>query len=55
MDCQRPLRTTPRLEGLHAALRRVVPFQPRDHRLDGDIRAATALIESGAIAALLHG
>jgi len=54
LDCQRPLRTTARLEALHDALRRIVPFQPRDHRLDGDIRAATALIESGAIAALLR-
>ena len=54
LDCQRPLRTTPQLEVLHAALRQLVPFQPRDHRLDGDIRAATVLIESGAIAALLR-
>ncbi len=55
LDCQRPLQTTASLEALHALLRRNVPFQPRDHRLDGDIRAATALIESGAIAALLNG
>jgi histidine ammonia-lyase len=54
LDCQRPLRTTTALEGLHARLRQVVPFQPRDHRLDGDIRAAAALVESGAVAALLH-
>jgi histidine ammonia-lyase len=53
LDCQRPLQTTARLEALHALLRRTVPFQPRDHRLDGDIRAATALIDSGAVAALL--
>jgi len=55
LDCQRPLRTTDRLEALHAAVRRLVPFQPRDHRLDLDIRAVTDLIESGAVAAMLQG
>jgi histidine ammonia-lyase len=55
LDSQRPLSTTPALEALHAALRRRVPFQPRDHRLDGDIRAAAELIESGAVAEVLHG
>ncbi|HUO80902.1 MAG TPA: histidine ammonia-lyase [Steroidobacteraceae bacterium] len=54
LDCQRPLRTTPALEALHAELRRRVPFQPRDHRLDGDIAAATALVESGLVAATLR-
>ena len=54
LDCQRPLRTTDRLEALHAAVRRLVPFQPRDHRLDLDIRAVTDLIESGAVAAMLQ-
>ena len=53
LDCQRPLRTTAPLEALHAALRRQVPFQPRDHRLDGDIRAATEFVEVGAVAAIL--
>jgi len=55
LDCQRPLRTTAPLEALHAQLRRHVPFQPRDHRLDGDIRAAAGLIESGVVAAALGG
>jgi len=54
LDCQRPLRTTAALEALHAELRRHVPFQPRDHRLDGDIRAAAGLVESGVVAGLLH-
>jgi len=54
LDCQRPLRTTAALEAVHALLRRHVPFQPKDHRLDGDIRRAGELVESGAIAALLH-
>ena len=55
LDSQRPLTTTPTLEMLHALLRRTVAYQPRDHRLDGDIRSATALIDSGAVAALLEG
>ncbi|HUO94809.1 MAG TPA: histidine ammonia-lyase [Steroidobacteraceae bacterium] len=54
LDCQRPLRTTAALEAVHALLRRHVPFQPKDHRLDGDIRKAGELVESGALAALLH-
>ena len=54
LDCQRPLRTTAPLEALHASLRRRVAFQPRDHRLDGDIAAATAFVESGAVAACLR-
>ena len=54
IDCQRPLRTTAPLEALHAALRREVSFQPRDHRLDGDIRAATEFVETGRAAAILH-
>jgi len=53
LDNQRPLRTTAPLERLHALLRSAVPFQPKDHRLDGDIRAATLLIESGDVAAIL--
>jgi histidine ammonia-lyase len=53
LDCQRPLRTTAALESLHALLREVVPFEPRDHRLDRDIRAVGALIDAGAVAAIL--
>jgi histidine ammonia-lyase len=53
LDCQRPLATTAALEALHALLRARVPFQPRDHRLDGDMRAAAELIEDGSVAALL--
>ncbi len=52
IDSQRPLTTTPALERVHELLRATVPYQPRDHRLDGDIRAAAALIESGALAAI---
>jgi histidine ammonia-lyase len=55
LDSQRPLRTTPALERLHALLRREVAYQPRDHRLDGDIAAAARLVESGAVAAIGRG
>ena len=54
IDAQRPLRSSARLEALHALLRARVRFQPADHRLDREIEAATGLIESGAVAALLH-
>ncbi len=54
LDCQRPLRTTAPLEALHAELRRHVPFQPRDHRLDLDIGAAAGLVESGVVAGMLR-
>ncbi len=54
IDAQRPLRTTAPLETLHALVRSRIAFDPTDHRLDGDIRAATALIESGQVAAILH-
>ncbi len=39
IDCMRPLRSTPALEAVHAAMRRRVPFDPKDHRLDRDIAA----------------
>jgi histidine ammonia-lyase len=46
IDSQRPLRTSAALERVQARLRAVVPFQPRDHRLDREIAAATALVWS---------
>lgn len=52
IDCQRPLRTTPALERLHALVRARVPFQPRDHRLDREIAAVRELVESDALRAL---
>lgn len=44
LDSQRPLRTSAALERLHGRLRADVPFQPRDHRLDREIAAATRLV-----------
>lgn len=49
IDSQRPLRTTPRLEDVHAVVRAHVPYRPYDHRLDRDIATLTALIAQGAL------
>jgi histidine ammonia-lyase len=49
IDSMRPLRTTPELERVHAMVRKHVPFLPHDHRLDRDISALTALVQSGAL------
>jgi histidine ammonia-lyase len=54
IDSQRPLRTSVALEGAHALLRAAVPFQPRDHRLDREIGAATALVSDERLTAVLH-
>jgi len=37
IDAMRPLKTTPELQRVHAAVRTRVPFDPGDHRLDRDI------------------
>jgi histidine ammonia-lyase len=49
IDSQRPLRTTPRLEDVHALVRAHVPYRPYDHRLDRDIGTLTALIARDAL------
>jgi histidine ammonia-lyase len=51
LDAMRPLRSSPALEAVHARLRTVAPFRPKDHRLDRDIAAAAALLRTGAISA----
>lgn len=48
IDSMRPLRTTPRLEDVHALVRAHVPYRPYDHRLDRDFAAIGALIAAGA-------
>lgn len=53
LDEQRPLRTTTRLEDLHARLRMAVPATPGDHRLDRDIRRVSSLISQGTLLDLL--
>jgi histidine ammonia-lyase len=49
IDGMRPLRTTPRLEEVHALVRAHVPYQPYDHRLDHNIATLSALIADGAL------
>jgi histidine ammonia-lyase len=51
LDSLRPLRSSARLEALHARLRERVPYVREDHRLDRDIDAATQLIAAGAAVA----
>jgi histidine ammonia-lyase len=55
IDRMRPLRTTPRLEDVHALVRTQVPYRPYDHRLDRDIVTLTALIASGALERYIPG
>jgi len=54
IDSMRPLRTTPELERVHAAVREHVPFLPHDHRLDRDISALAALVQSGALSRFMR-
>ena len=54
IDCMRPLRSTPALEAVHAAVRQRVPLNPKDHRLDGDITKLTAMVTSGELREFLR-
>jgi histidine ammonia-lyase len=49
IDCMRPLATTPELQQVHALVRGLVAFQPRDHRLDRDMAALAALAADGRL------
>lgn len=49
IDCIRPLRSTPALEAVHAAVRRLVSFDPKDHRLDRDIAALARFLQAGEL------
>ena len=51
----RPLRSSPALEQVHARLRRDCPAMMQDRYLAPDIEAATALVKSGELSAVLHG
>jgi histidine ammonia-lyase len=53
VDCMRPLTTTPELQRVHALVREHVPYRAHDHRLDGDIRTLTALVQTGALSRFL--
>ncbi len=54
IDHQRPLRTTSRLEEVHALVRTQVPYRPYDHRLDHDIATLSALIADGELARFVN-
>jgi histidine ammonia-lyase len=49
LDEMRPKRSSPPIEALYEQLRAKVPYNKRDHRLDRDIAAASALLRSGQV------
>jgi histidine ammonia-lyase len=51
IDLRRPLRTTPRLEAIHATIRAKVPAMHVDRPLAPDIAAVRALIDDGSLLA----
>jgi histidine ammonia-lyase len=54
IDALRPLKSTPPLEKLHALIRQHVPFDRKDHRLDGQIATLAHLVRTGRIAAFVN-
>jgi histidine ammonia-lyase len=54
IDKLKPLKTTERLQQVHAFVRRHVEYRPYDHRLDRDIAELAALIESGTLSRFLR-
>jgi histidine ammonia-lyase len=50
IDLRRPLRSSARLEAVHARLRQLVPAYETDRWMAGDIQAATGLVRDGSIA-----
>lgn len=50
IDCMKPLTTTPELQRIHAQLRKDVPFNPADHRLDKDIAVLTQRVNAATYA-----
>lgn len=51
LDLRRPLRSTPVLERVHAAIRAVVPAMMSDRPLSPDIAAVRRLIDDGTLLA----
>ncbi len=51
IDALRPLKSTPELEKLHALIRRHVPLERSDHRLDGQIALLAQQVRAGEVAA----
>ncbi|HEY4367279.1 MAG TPA: histidine ammonia-lyase [Steroidobacteraceae bacterium] len=54
IDKLQPLKTTERLQQVHAFVRTCVEYRPYDHRLDRDIATLAALIERGGLSPFLH-
>lgn len=54
IDKLKPLKTTQRLQQVHAFVRRHVEYRPYDHRLDRDIAELAKLIESGRLSEFLR-
>jgi histidine ammonia-lyase len=54
IDKLQPLKTTEPLQQVHAFVRRCVEYRPYDHRLDRDIAALAAMIESGGLSSFLQ-
>ncbi|MGH8309122.1 MAG: histidine ammonia-lyase [Steroidobacteraceae bacterium] len=50
IDSMRPLTTTPQLQAIHGRIRREVPFDRADHRLDRDIARLAAAVHAGVFA-----
>jgi histidine ammonia-lyase len=48
VEFRRPLRSSPRLEAVHEAVRKVVPRLEQDRVLAGDMEALSAAIRNGA-------
>lgn len=54
IDAQRPLKTTPQLENVHARLREHAPVPDGDRRLDGDIRSIAGKLDDGLLLGCLN-
>ncbi|MDE2090354.1 MAG: histidine ammonia-lyase [Gammaproteobacteria bacterium] len=54
IDAQRPLKTTPQLEKVHARLREHVAAHDGDRRLDGDIRRIAGELKDGLLVGCLE-
>jgi histidine ammonia-lyase len=54
VDCMRPLKTTPELQAVHAAVRAAVPYRAHDHRLDRDIESLAQLVASGRLSSFVE-
>jgi histidine ammonia-lyase len=55
IDFLRPLQSSAPLEAVHALLRRTVPAMAQDRYPAPDIEKATALVQDGSLANILHG